>query len=137
MARRARYWCRPLPNGGLELIQLMDKPPPRERKAPAIHLDTMDALEHPLDGQMYDSKSAFRAVTKAHGCIEVGNERVPRVPRISDSKELEREVERDVAEAFTMAEQMDPVEKANLSARMREEEKEFLKHAGSIEHTYD
>lgn len=33
----------------------------------------MDLTEH-IDGRYYDSKSQFRAVTKAHGCIEVGND---------------------------------------------------------------
>src|SRR5690349_20907797 len=33
-----------------------------------------DYTWHPADGKYYDSKSKFRQVTKAHGCIEVGNE---------------------------------------------------------------
>lgn len=36
--------------------------------------DIMDHTRHMCDGRYYDSKSQFRAVTKAHGCIEVGNE---------------------------------------------------------------
>lgn len=43
--------------------------------APAVHQDSMDALEHPANGKMYDSKAAFRRVTKAHGLEEIGNER--------------------------------------------------------------
>lgn len=41
---------------------------------PRIHVieDTMTALEHPCDGRMYTSKSEFSRVTKAHGCVEVG-----------------------------------------------------------------
>ena len=35
--------------------------------------DCMDPTEH-IDGKHYTSKSQFRAVTKAHGCIEVGND---------------------------------------------------------------
>lgn len=46
--------------------------PKRERKAPAIHTDSMPMLEHPCDGKFYDSKSEFRRVTRAHGCEEVG-----------------------------------------------------------------
>ncbi len=42
---------------------------------PMISLDTMPAAQHPCDGQHYDSKSAFRRVTKAHGCIELGNDK--------------------------------------------------------------
>ena len=50
--------------------------PPRCGVFAAIS-DTMDAAVHPIDGKMYDSKSAFRAVTRAHGCTEVGNETIP------------------------------------------------------------
>ena len=32
------------------------------------------ALRHPITGKLMDSKSAFRSVTRAHGCVEVGNE---------------------------------------------------------------
>lgn len=35
--------------------------------------DTMNPTWHPCDGQIYESKSAFRRNTKAHGCVEVGN----------------------------------------------------------------
>jgi len=37
--------------------------------------DTMEALWHPATGQMLDSKSEFRKMTKMSGCEEVGNER--------------------------------------------------------------
>ena len=40
---------------------------------PRVIGDGMDPTEH-IDGKHYDSKSAFRAVTKAHGMIEVGND---------------------------------------------------------------
>lgn len=36
--------------------------------------DTMRAMRHPITGKPMDSKSSFRAVTRAHGCVEVGNE---------------------------------------------------------------
>ena len=36
--------------------------------------DTMDPTRHMADGKTYTSKAAFRAATKAAGCIEVGNE---------------------------------------------------------------
>ena len=42
--------------------------------APAIHQDTMDPLKHPCDGKFYDSRSQYDRVTRAHGCIEAGNE---------------------------------------------------------------
>lgn len=40
---------------------------------PMISSDTMDPVEH-VDGKFYTSKSAFRAVTKANGYVEVGND---------------------------------------------------------------
>ena len=42
---------------------------------PRIISDAMPPAEH-VNGQFYDSKAAFRAVTKAEGLIEVGNEKV-------------------------------------------------------------
>jgi len=47
--------------------------------------DTMPPTEHMIDGRIYESKSAFRAVTKAHGCVEIGTEKQKiREPRILD-----------------------------------------------------
>lgn len=40
---------------------------------PYVVSDTMPPTEH-LDGRFYESKSTYRAVTKAHGCIEIGND---------------------------------------------------------------
>lgn len=40
---------------------------------PRVFTDTMPLTEH-VDGKSYDSKSAYRAVTKAHGYVEVGND---------------------------------------------------------------
>lgn len=42
--------------------------------APFVISDTMDSTRHMADGKYYSSKSEFRRVTKAHGCLEVGNE---------------------------------------------------------------
>lgn len=39
--------------------------------------DNMDAVFHPSNGKMYDSKSRFRAETRARGLTEVGNETIP------------------------------------------------------------
>jgi hypothetical protein len=50
--------------------------------APHVIGDTMPETEHPCDGKVYTSKSAMARVTKAHGCIEMGNDpqrfRVPK-----------------------------------------------------------
>ncbi len=55
---------------------------PAPRKTPYIIRDAMDAVQHPATGQMFDSKSRFREVTKAHGLVEIGNEspKSPKVP---------------------------------------------------------
>jgi hypothetical protein len=37
--------------------------------------DSIPDMVHPANGKKYDSKSAFRKVTKDHGYIEVGNEK--------------------------------------------------------------
>lgn len=42
-----------------------------------IASDTMEPLRHMSNGQMYDSKSRFRAETRARGLTEVGNEKWP------------------------------------------------------------
>lgn len=57
--------------------QLVDKrlAPPRDvGRAPSVISDTMSAMRHPITQKLMDSKSGFRAVTRAHGCVEVGTE---------------------------------------------------------------
>jgi hypothetical protein len=49
--------------------------------APMIIGDTMPETQHPCTGEYLTSKSAFRALTKAHGCIEVGNDPARLRPR--------------------------------------------------------
>ncbi len=55
--------------------------------------DTMDPLRHMATGKMHDSKAAFRADTKASGCIEYGNDPSLGKPRkpIPLSREKRRE----------------------------------------------
>jgi hypothetical protein len=48
--------------------------PRRASRFPSIIRDGMDALQHPATGEVFDSKSAFRAATKAAGCVELGND---------------------------------------------------------------
>lgn len=53
--------------------------------APMLVRDSMDAIKHPVDGKLYDSKSTFSRITKDAGMIEVGNDparlRPPPKPR--------------------------------------------------------
>jgi hypothetical protein len=46
---------------------------PGQFPTPRVITDTMPPTEH-VDGKTYDSKSAFRRVTKENGLIEVGND---------------------------------------------------------------
>lgn len=42
--------------------------------APMVITDEMPSTQHMADGCYYTSKRKFRAVTRGHGCIEVGND---------------------------------------------------------------
>lgn len=59
---------------GKEMVSVPLDYKPRRIDAPAVVQDSMDAIEHPADGRLYDSKSAFRRVTKEHGLEERGGE---------------------------------------------------------------
>lgn len=54
-----------------------DEAEPLHPSGPATYFqqDTMDALFHPATGEMVDSKSKFRKITRANGCIEVGDQK--------------------------------------------------------------
>lgn len=58
-----------------ELVAKSIAGPRNERsEAPNVITDSLPDLRHPITGKPMDSKSQFRAVTRAHGCVEVGNE---------------------------------------------------------------
>lgn len=83
------------------------KPPPR--RTPYIIRDHMDAAVHPATGKMHDSKSAFRAETRALGLTEVGTDtgslRTKRTEVFSDRGALKK----DIARAWEQVEQGMPV----------------------------
>jgi hypothetical protein len=56
------------------------KRPPEAARAPMIIRDHMAPAQHPCTGEILESKSAFRARTRAHGCVELGNDG-PTVPK--------------------------------------------------------
>lgn len=70
---------------------------------PMLIGDSMPAAEH-VDGKFYESKSAFRRVTKANGLIEVGTEKLnhqrPKMSKAEREKGIDRAVERAIARAF-------------------------------------
>lgn len=76
------------------------KPPPR--RTPYIIRDTMDALVHPANGEVLDSKSRFREVTRAHGLVEVGNDAVNTQNSRTDYVKSRKQ---DIATAIEMLEQ--------------------------------
>ena len=45
-----------------------------ENHSPYVIPDTMDDTWHPCTGEHLSSKSGFREITKANGCIEYGTE---------------------------------------------------------------
>lgn len=85
-----------------EWVDVTDwRPPPR--KTPYIIRDGMDAAVHPATGQVFDSKSRFREVTKAHGLVEVGTDTMQ--TNHNPARELAASRKQDIAEAFQMVEQ--------------------------------
>ena len=56
--------------------------------SPTFINDEMPPTKHPIDGQLYTSKAKFRAITRAHGFDEVGNE-------YEKGYEPERQLEKD------------------------------------------
>jgi hypothetical protein len=69
---------------GRQAYRKIDTGPPPQRSdlpTPMVITDTMDAVQHPCTGEFMTSKAAFRAVTKAHGCIEMGNDPARLRPR--------------------------------------------------------
>lgn len=63
----------------------------------------IQGLRHPSTGEFIDSKSQFRAETRARGLTEVGEEDFP-VRQVQSDAELAREVAQDAALAYDMLE---------------------------------
>lgn len=59
-----------------KMVDIEEYRPPSTGRHHFIIDDTMDAALHPCTGEMIESKSKFREITRAHGCEEVGNERL-------------------------------------------------------------
>lgn len=68
---------------------------------PAVIGDAMPPTRNMCDGKYYDSKAAFRQTTKAHGCVEVGNDTSilkPRKPVGLDRGKRRDDIRRAVAQ---------------------------------------
>lgn len=66
---------------------------------PYVISDTMPALEQ-VDGKFYTSKAAFRAVGRAHGLIEVGNEKLKPKTRSTDDRATKTKRREAIARAI-------------------------------------
>jgi hypothetical protein len=64
-----------------------------ELPLPSVISDSMEPIEH-VDGRFYASKAAFRAVTKAHGLTEVGNEKTAKPKTRASSTKQQKEERR-------------------------------------------
>lgn len=43
--------------------------------APAIHQDTIEPIQHPATGEYFESKSAFRRLTRDRGYVEIDDDK--------------------------------------------------------------
>ena len=88
-----------------ELIE-KDYAPPLTATGPRSHLpsphfisDHMEATVHMADGRVFTSKKAFRDNTRAHGCIEVGDQKDYGKKRKSQPKLDKRQRKDDIRNA--------------------------------------
>jgi hypothetical protein len=69
--------------------------------APMLISDTMEPTQHPCTGEYFSSKAKFRSVTRANGCVEVGNDparlRTPPKPK-PDRRAIRQSVEKAFAQ---------------------------------------
>jgi hypothetical protein len=81
------------------------RPPTTKRShlsGPMCISDTMEPTLHMADGKHYSSKAQFRAVTRAHGCVEVGNDPAllrPKKKPKPDRQKIKASVERAFSQA--------------------------------------
>jgi hypothetical protein len=62
---------------------------------PMVISDTMPPTEQ-VDGKFYTSKAAFRAVGRAHGLTEVGNEKPKPKTRVNDREGRRRSIKKAI-----------------------------------------
>lgn len=68
---------------------------------PHIISDGMDPVQHPCTGDYIASKRAFRAVTRANGCVEVGDDKSRLKPMTRpkpDRKAIRKSIDKAVAQ---------------------------------------
>ena len=70
---------------------------PKSGAAFFVISDEMKPMRHPITNKLMDSKSQFRAVTRAHGCVEVGND-VQRDTRRMDMNPIKADIAQAISE---------------------------------------
>lgn len=81
--------------------RLVEKSKAAPLNAPAGRInvisDTMRPMRHPSNGKFYDSKSRFRAETRARGLVEIGNE-TPKPRKMIDMPAVAPDIARAIQE---------------------------------------
>lgn len=85
-----------------KLINKERAPPLNEQfgEGPNIISDIMSDTRHMADGKYYSSKAKFREITKAHDCLEVGNDSSlykPRKPKLLDRSKRVSDIKQAIA----------------------------------------
>jgi hypothetical protein len=68
--------------------------------APHLISDATDAFQSMADGQLYDSKSAYRASLKPHGMREIGNDVEAHLKDVEASNPQKPKAHADVIKAY-------------------------------------
>lgn len=99
------YIAVPTAEGGCRLVLTGRKP--CRRTSHQVLQDSIEPTMHPADGQIYDSRSVYDSVTRAHGLVDVSGEKdfVTRRPKIDYS-----DMEADVADAYEHFDQSEEFE---------------------------
>lgn len=117
MPRKVYYWDK-------ENKKFVEHRPIKGEDYHFINDDSMPACEHPITGEVFESKSAFRRVTKAHGCVEVGNDLLGRRNCPKLDAVLTDEKRKEVIKA-SIEELKDPVKLRDIR-NYQEQEREHI-----------
>jgi hypothetical protein len=85
--------------GKWRIYRAKQKPARSDLNLPYVISDTMDPTEQ-VDGRFYTSKRAFRAVGRALGLTEVGNEKIKPKQRTVDTPAIKQARRRSIKQAI-------------------------------------
>lgn len=98
---KKKWVCRQDVDGTILLIEMNTSGQgTRSDLAPSIHQDSMDPLRHPCNGKLYDSRSQYDRVTRAHGCMEGGDQLVTKDGQINQKYVPKREQKESIRESI-------------------------------------